>query len=103
MHPSIVTFLLADSLLALWSPIMIALAPVVGLAAGAIWLITAAIGRYSSLASLMAAGWAPVVMAFTDHGHLFLLGVVLGLLVYARHWANIQRLRSGTETKIGAK
>lgn len=83
--------------------IMIALAPLVGLAAGAIWLITAAIGRFSSMAALMAAGWAPVVMAFSDNGHLFLLGVVLGLLIYLRHWANIQRLRAGTETKIGAK
>jgi len=28
---------------------------------------------------------------------------VLTLLVYLRHWANLQRLQAGTEPKIGAK
>jgi glycerol-3-phosphate acyltransferase PlsY len=28
---------------------------------------------------------------------------VLTVLVYVRHWANIQRLKAGTEPKIGAK
>lgn len=83
--------------------IMFALAPFIGAVAGIIWLVTAAIGRYSSLAALMAGGWAPVVMAVTDRGDMFALGVVLGSLIYVRHWANIRRLRAGTETKIGAK
>ena len=38
--------------------LMIALSPIVGLAAGAIWIVVAAIGRYSSAAALFAAGWA---------------------------------------------
>ena len=83
--------------------ILFALAWPIGLVAGAIWLVTAALSRYSSLAALMAAGWAPVAMAFLGFETLFVLGVVLGLLVYARHWGNIRRLRAGTETKIGQK
>ncbi|WP_439156086.1 glycerol-3-phosphate 1-O-acyltransferase PlsY [Yoonia sp.] len=83
--------------------IMLALAWPVGLAVCGIWLAVAAVSRYSSLAALLAAGWAPVVMAFTGYGETFLLGIVLCLLMYARHYENIKRLRAGTETKIGAK
>ena len=83
--------------------LLFALAPLIGAIAGAIWLITAALSRYSSLSALMAGGWAPVAMAFTGHGTMFILGVVLGALIYARHWANIKRLRAGTESRIGSK
>lgn len=83
--------------------ILLALAWPMGLAACGIWLLTAVVFRYSSLAALVAAGWTPVVMAFTGYGSSFLLGIVLCLLMYWRHWGNIQRLRAGTETKIGAK
>jgi len=80
-----------------------------GLAACATWLIIAFFFRYSSLASLVAAVFAPVY---------FLLGhrvawyaeapVVLALFAMAallgwRHRANIQRLLAGKEPRIGAK
>jgi len=83
--------------------LMIALSPVVGLAAGAIWLVVAAISRYSSLAALMAAGWAPIVVAFITDGQIFALASVLAVLIYVRHAANIGRLRLGEESKIGKK
>ncbi|MBE0412407.1 MAG: glycerol-3-phosphate acyltransferase, partial [Yoonia sp.] len=44
-----------------------------------------------------------VVMVFTGYGETFLLGIILCLLMYARHAENIKRLRAGTETRIGAK
>ena len=83
--------------------LMIALSPVVGLAAGAIWLVVAAISRYSSLAALMAAGWAPIVVAFITDGQIFALASGLAVLIYVRHAANIGRLRRGEESKIGKK
>lgn len=83
--------------------IMLALAWPMGLVACGIWLVIALLTRYSSLAALIAAGWTPIVMVFTGYGAYFLLGIILCLLIYARHWGNIQRLRAGTETKIGAK
>lgn len=83
--------------------IILTLSLFIGAIACVIWLVVAAVSRYSSLAALMTAGWVPVVMAFSDHGQIFVLGVVLGLLVYLRHWGNIARLRKGEETKIGAK
>lgn len=83
--------------------ILLALALPMGLAACGIWLAVAVITRYSSLAALIAAGWMPIVMAFTGYGAAAALAASLGLLIYARHWGNIQRLRTRTEGKIGAK
>ncbi len=74
-----------------------------GAAACAIWLLVAALMRYSSLAALVTAGWMPVVLGFTNHGSMFIFSITLCLLMYARHWRNILRLRNGTETKIGTK
>lgn len=74
------------------------------LAAVLIWLATAVITRYSSLAALVAAGIAPILAGWL-HG----VGVVTGtvtpmcaLLVW-RHKENIRRLLAGTEGRIGKK
>lgn len=73
-----------------------------GLAICATWLVVALAARYSSLASLLGAGMAPVWAVLLGHGEMFVLLVILAVLVYGRHWKNIQRLRGGTESKIGA-
>jgi acyl phosphate:glycerol-3-phosphate acyltransferase len=83
--------------------LMLALAWPVGLAACGVWLLTAAIFRYSSLAALVAAGWAPILAIILQRGDVVLLAVILGILVYIRHGANILRLRKGTEPRIGQK
>lgn len=83
--------------------IMWALAWPVGLAACLTWLIVAAAMRFSSLAALMAAGCAPGFMLLLDYSEMAVLGVVLAVLIYWRHAANILRLRDGTEPKIGQK
>ncbi len=83
--------------------ILFALSLPLGAIAGAIWLFIAAVSRYSSLAALVAAGWTPIALAFLDLGPFFVLLAALGLLIYARHWENIGRLRKKTETKIGQK
>lgn len=83
--------------------LMLALAPFIGLIAGAIWLMVAGLSRYSSLAALMAAGWTPVVASLMGYGWLFALSAVLAVLIYVRHKDNIGRLRAGTESKIRSK
>ncbi len=83
--------------------LLLALAPPVFLAAGVIWLLTAAISRYSSLASLLAAGWAPVAAVFLGSGQCSVLLLVMAVLIYVRHGQNISRLRAGTESRIGKK
>ena len=75
----------------------------IGLIACAIWLVVAAVSRYSSLAALVTAGWTPLIIGFITTGEMFFLSAALCLLIYIRHWPNIQRLRKGTESKIGAK
>lgn len=83
--------------------IMLALVWPVGVLSCLTWLLVAAISRYSSLAALMAAGFAPGFMLFLNYDWMAGLGVVLAILVYVRHSANIKRLRSQTEPKIGQK
>lgn len=83
--------------------LILALAWPVGLAVCATWLVTAAASRVSSLAALAAAATSTFWMVLLGHGQALLLGVVLTLLIFWRHRANIARLRAGTEPKIGQK
>ncbi len=83
--------------------ILLALAWPVGLAACATWAVTAAITRISSAAALSAAGLSGLWLLIFDHGQMLLLVLILTILVYIRHAANIARIKAGTEPKIGAK
>lgn len=83
--------------------LLLALAWPVALLCAATWLTTAVITRISSLSALVAALSAPLWMLLLGYWHLLVLGAVLAVLVFWRHSANIERLRAGTEPKIGAK
>ncbi len=83
--------------------ILLALYWPLGLAACATWLFFALTFRISSLAALAAAGFAPVWMPVLGNTEPLYLGIVLGILIYIRHWANIKRILAGTEPKIGKK
>ena len=85
--------------LGLW----LALAWPVGLACCASWAVAAAVTRVSSMGALMAAALSTIWLFLFGYTDTFALGVVLTLLVFARHRANIVRLRAGTEPKIGQK
>ena len=73
----------------------------VGLACCATWAIVAAITRISSLAALTAAALSTLWLMVFQQGQMIFLVVILTLLVYVRHWANLQRIKQGTEPKIG--
>jgi glycerol-3-phosphate acyltransferase PlsY len=81
--------------------VLIAAAWPVGLAAGAVWLATAAVTRISSLAALVSFALAPVLAAALADLTVVKLALVIAVLVFARHHANIRRLLSGTEPRIG--
>ena len=83
--------------------VLIAAAWPVGLAAGAVWLATAAVTRISSLAALVSFALAPVLAAALADLTVVKLALVIAVLVFARHHANIRRLLSGTEPRIGQK
>ena len=78
--------------------------PLLGAATLATWLIIAAFFRYSSLASIVAAVFAPFWHVLTDGADAIALAllVISGLLIW-RHSANIKRLFAGTESRIGHK
>ncbi len=68
----------------------------------ALWLATAYLSRYSSLSALLASVIVPIAMlALHVPGALVLL-LMSGLLIY-KHRANIERLMTGNEPKIGQK
>jgi len=83
--------------------LLFALAWPIGLAAGATWLATAAIFRYSSLAALMTAALTPLWALLFDHMALFSLSLCLASIIFWRHKDNIQRLIRSQESKIGRK
>ncbi|WP_426034182.1 glycerol-3-phosphate 1-O-acyltransferase PlsY [Cypionkella sp. TWP1-2-1b2] len=82
---------------------LLALAWPVGLAACATWAVAAAVWRISSLAALVAAALSGLWLFMFDQGHMLALVFVLTVLIYVKHWPNLQRLKAGTEPKIGAK
>jgi glycerol-3-phosphate acyltransferase PlsY len=68
------------------------------------WVTVAAVTRYSSLAALAAAVEAPVVAwIFTERLEIVLPVAVMSALLIWRHRENIQRLRAGSEGRIGGK
>jgi glycerol-3-phosphate acyltransferase PlsY len=68
-----------------------------------IWLVVAAITRYSSLAALIACAATPAVLWWRGDISEAELFLVLSVLAWIMHRANIVRLLNGTETRIGRK
>jgi glycerol-3-phosphate acyltransferase PlsY len=84
--------------------VLLALNPHLGLATLASWLIVAFFSRYSSLASLVAAVFAPFYQLLIWGGGDPLVCILpMSLLLVWRHGANIGKLLAGTESRIGQK
>ena len=69
----------------------------------ALWLVTAVLTRYSSLAALVASVATPIFLWWFGHVALALLFAALTLLLFYVHRENIKRLQAGTEGRIGKK
>ena len=81
-----------------------ALAWPVGLAMCALWLVTAAATRYSSLASMVAAIGAPAAALWLAPGPANVAALAaLAAFVLWRHRGNVHRLVDGTESRIGQR
>ncbi|OSZ74640.1 glycerol-3-phosphate 1-O-acyltransferase PlsY [Hydrogenophaga sp. IBVHS1] len=89
--------------------VIVGFQPWLGLAALATWLIIAFFFRYSSLASIVTAVFAPAYfllghrVAWDAPGTQVLALAVMGMLLVWRHQENINRLIAGKESKLGAK
>jgi glycerol-3-phosphate acyltransferase PlsY len=72
-----------------------------GLAFIAIWLSIAAVMRYSSVAALSASALTPAVLFALRQYQMAVFFAGLAVLLWIMHRANIMRLMSGSESKIG--
>jgi glycerol-3-phosphate acyltransferase PlsY len=69
----------------------------------AVWLAVAVATRYSSLAALVASALTPLVVWYLGLPSVAALFLLLTVLLWFMHRANIARLLNGSEGKIGAK
>jgi acyl phosphate:glycerol-3-phosphate acyltransferase len=69
----------------------------------AIWLVVAAVFRFSSLAALIASAMTPLALWLFGLPTVAAVFTLLTLLLWIKHRENIARLLNGTEAKIGAK
>lgn len=89
--------------------VILAFNPWLGLASLATWLIIAVFFRYSSLASIVTAVFAPFFFllgggsAWEAPAAQVLSLALMGLLLVWRHAENINRLIAGKESKLGSK
>jgi acyl phosphate:glycerol-3-phosphate acyltransferase len=82
--------------------VLMAINPWLGAAVVLSWVIMAVFFRYSSLASLVAAAFAPFYQALIWGVDPVLLPIALmSLLLVWRHEGNIRKLLAGTENKLG--
>jgi glycerol-3-phosphate acyltransferase PlsY len=68
-----------------------------------VWLAVAAATRYSSLAALIASALTPLGIWYFGLPSVAALFLLLTVLLWTMHRANIERLLNGSEGKIGAK
>ncbi len=76
----------------------------IGLGTLVTWLVIAFFFRYSSLAALVAAAFAPFATALVLGFNAYAVAVlVISALLVWRHAENIRKLLAGTESRLGAK
>ncbi len=84
--------------------VLIAIHPVLGIATLLTWLIVAFFTRYSSLAAIAAAVFAPLFDGFCSGRTWSQVAIVaMSALLIWRHRANIAKLVAGQESRIGDK
>ncbi len=72
----------------------------VGILALITWIAVVYFSRYSSLASIVTFVLAPIYILIFSQAVYFIPVVIMAGIIIWRHWDNIQRLRSGTESKV---
>jgi acyl phosphate:glycerol-3-phosphate acyltransferase len=81
--------------------LLIAFAWQAALTFGVVWLVVAALTRYSSLAGLLASVASVLFLWWDGYLQEAQLFALLTVLIWAKHHHNIARLAAGTESKIG--
>ena len=84
--------------------VLLALLPKVAFLVAGVWLLIAAVFRYSSLAALVTAAASPLLVWLLDGRRGFVaLAIVLSGFILIRHRENMRRLLAGEERRIGQR
>jgi len=84
--------------------VMLVYAPLAGVLTAAIWLVTVAVSRYSSLGALVSFALLPASVALLGYSQeKLLLSAIIAIMLVVKHRGNIQRLLSGTERRMGGQ
>ena len=69
-----------------------------------VFLVVVALLRYVSLGSVTVAILLPILtLVMNGPNELLVMSMLMAALVIYRHWENIDRLRRGTEPKLGSR
>ncbi len=83
---------------------LLGLSPIVGVTVGATWAIVLALTKYVSVASIVAAILVLVLPLLLKLPTAYVIVMmIMGVLAIVKHKSNLERLRRGTEPKIGGK
>lgn len=84
--------------------VFLVLVPKAILFAAIVFFVVFAIFRYVSLSSIFAAVSLPIFTYFLYQQIIYvILGILIAILIVAKHKSNIERLRNGTESKFNLK
>lgn len=83
--------------------VLLGLAPIAILIFAVVWLSTAFLFRYSSLAAICAVTIVPIGLFFLGYTPFSILFALMSIIAIIKHHENIKRLLAGTESKIGSK
>jgi glycerol-3-phosphate acyltransferase PlsY len=84
--------------------VLIGINPIVGLGTLITWLVVAYAFRYSSLAALIAAAFAPFYYGVVERIDMIFFAIfIMSMLLVWRHSSNIGNLIAGKESRIGSK
>lgn len=83
--------------------VLLGIAPATVLIFAAVWLTMARLSRYSSLSALVATLVIPVALWIMGQPQMSLVLALMTVISWWRHKTNIERLISGTESRIGEK
>lgn len=84
--------------------VILLLMPLIGLIMAVTFVTVIAVSRFVSLGSVCAAVLFPIlILVMKEPWQYLVMGLVMVAMVLFRHRTNIERLRQGTERKIGEK
>ncbi len=84
--------------------IVLAIDPRVAGLAFAVWALVLAVGRYVSLASILAAASVPLWFLLLGRGGSYVVfGAALAVLAVYKHRSNLERLLKGKEFRLGSR